>query len=370
MPRLQHLKKNRIRLNLLCLAAALSFFSPFVSRTSHAEDCVFMVGSINAQRLAPSSKKEQPKTRPQFLAQTRNLIEGVSTLNGDRGPDILTLSETSPESFVRMSDASEVRRFLYNTKGTSHFDHEIGILSRLPPSRGATIHRYWDPQDPIWLKEGSDKPTFSRPILEVPVRLPNGEELTIFINHWPSRGSGLQQRIAAARYLHWQVWKILQKNPDANVLLIGDFNTHPADTVITDFLQASPLPADSQPLPSGPALFNLSPLANLNSWKAQYLKEFPHATAEDLARYTAWLQTEFGTFYSKREGRWHAPDQMFISKNMLKYYVPASFQIVRSQPFGDSTGYPAAFDPTTSKGITDHAPITAKFRVPRRSRAQ
>jgi hypothetical protein len=77
----------------------------------------------------------------------------------------------------------------------------------------------------------------SRNILEVEFTV-GGEPLTIFVNHWPSLANPDSWRIKAAEVLATRVKEILAKNPNMNILAMGDFNTidennpHPFKTVL------------------------------------------------------------------------------------------------------------------------------------------
>lgn len=69
-----------------------------------------------------------------------------------------------------------------------------------------------------------------------------GETLHFFVNHWPSRGGGQAEteknRIAVANVLESLVAKILQRDQDAKILLMGDFNDYPTDPSIAKNLKA------------------------------------------------------------------------------------------------------------------------------------
>ncbi len=60
-----------------------------------------------------------------------------------------------------------------------------------------------------------------------------GHILHIFVNHWPSNYGGKEQAIpkrrATAQLLVNEVGKILSKDPEAEIILLGDFNEGPKD---------------------------------------------------------------------------------------------------------------------------------------------
>jgi predicted extracellular nuclease len=77
-----------------------------------------------------------------------------------------------------------------------------------------------------------DRPT--RDILYVHGKITKGPEVHIFVNHWPSRGGGAAEtahkRMAAAETLNAELTAIREKDPDANIIIMGDFNDYPGDT--------------------------------------------------------------------------------------------------------------------------------------------
>lgn len=71
---------------------------------------------------------------------------------------------------------------------------------------------------------------FTRDILYIHGIL-TGIEVHIFVNHWPSRRSGSDEtsakRIAAAHRTRDEIDRILIDNPDARIIVMGDFNDGP-----------------------------------------------------------------------------------------------------------------------------------------------
>lgn len=82
----------------------------------------------------------------------------------------------------------------------------------------------------------------TRDILCVHTQLSDGVECHLFVNHWSSRREGKYQtehkRIAAAKTLRNKVDDIQALNPDANIIIMGDFNDHPDDNSLEFMLQA------------------------------------------------------------------------------------------------------------------------------------
>lgn len=74
-----------------------------------------------------------------------------------------------------------------------------------------------------------EEPLFSRPPLEVALEV-DGEPMTIFVNHFKSkRGGELEtapRRLAQAHHVHDLVMNQLAHNPQAGIIVLGDFNDY------------------------------------------------------------------------------------------------------------------------------------------------
>lgn len=70
------------------------------------------------------------------------------------------------------------------------------------------------------------------------------DTLHIFINHWPSRSEGKEisepKRIRAAESLKARTDSLLNRNPAALIVIMGDFNDEPSDKSLTEALKALP----------------------------------------------------------------------------------------------------------------------------------
>ncbi|MBL7818800.1 MAG: hypothetical protein JNL70_27625 [Saprospiraceae bacterium] len=104
----------------------------------------------------------------------------------------------------------------------------------------------------------SDK---TRDILEVNGILRGGIELTVFVNHFPSRRGGADtsepKRIYVASVLRKAVDSIFQKNPNANIVIMGDFNDEPSNKSLNQTLGAIEWQRETAKSLSNNALYNL-----------------------------------------------------------------------------------------------------------------
>jgi endonuclease/exonuclease/phosphatase family metal-dependent hydrolase len=82
----------------------------------------------------------------------------------------------------------------------------------------------------------------TRDILYVKGKVLGKEILHIFINHWPSRYGGYAatkpKRAVVASILRHTTDSIMQSDPNARIIIMGDFNDEPNDESITKVLMA------------------------------------------------------------------------------------------------------------------------------------
>lgn len=134
---------------------------------------------------------------------------------------------------------------------------------------------------PFTATDGSTRKT--REILYVSGILAEQDTVHMFMNHWPSRYSGLLEtrplRNRAADILRQKIESVLKINPQAKIIVMGDFNDQPSDESLEKHL-VSKMKAGS--------LINLS---------------------------TEWLTADIGTL--KYQSQWFVFDQIIISSGLL-----------------------------------------------------
>lgn len=85
-----------------------------------------------------------------------------------------------------------------------------------------------------------DKRIKTRDILYVRGKLRKNQLVHIYINHWPSRRGGEEKseykRIRAAQTLKAHIKTVLDVDPNARIIIMGDFNDFPDNTSIRDTL--------------------------------------------------------------------------------------------------------------------------------------
>lgn len=132
-----------------------------------------------------------------------------------------------------------------------------------PDERGIDVALLYHPEQfqyiehdvhPVHFEQDDHDKT--RDILKVTGIL-GGEEVHVFVNHWPSRGEGVKEsmpkRAAAARVLREEVDGLLEEDPTARILILGDLNDYPTDPAVKEVLRAN-----SHPVYDAGELLNLS----------------------------------------------------------------------------------------------------------------
>ncbi len=166
---------------------------------------------------------------------------------------LTTMLETEQPLFFGFSEIEnkKVVEDLIKTGGLQNY--HLGIVHQeSPDARGIDVGLVYNKdlftlisQEFLVVKSADDTDFKTRDILHAKGKLKNGEIIDVFVNHWPSRREGQVEseprRILAAGVLKAATDKILLANPNANILMMGDFNDYPTDKSIISTLGATPI---------------------------------------------------------------------------------------------------------------------------------
>lgn len=197
---------------------------------------------------------------------------------------------------------------------------------------------------PVWFPFNIDYST--REVLYVKGNLAGLGKIHIFVNHWPSRSGGeiesRPKRIFVAELLRTKVDSIFKIEPDARIILTGDFNDEPNDLSITS---------------------GLTGLHDFDSPEASNL----YALSMHLYKYSS-----IGSY--KYKGNWNLLDQFVVSSSLLDttqnlYCRPTDLEIIeRSYLFEEDKTYMGKKPYRTflgnyfNGGYSDHLPVALKLR--------
>jgi hypothetical protein len=279
-----------------------------------------------------------------------NLARVIRSMNNEQGPDLLGVCEVENQSVL---DSMLIRYLpdinfkIAYVESPDNRGIDNGLIYRADKFRLLNIQ-----SDTVHLSDGW--PT--RLILGVNLLTKNKEKITAFVNHWPSRSGGQMEsepnRIQAAKTLRNAVDRIFDKEPDAKIFIIGDFNDEPADKSIIEYLNAYPIKCDSMA-----ADFEVDPEKELHN--------------------LSWELFEIGLGSYKFRDDWNMLDQIIISGSLLVSdnfrYICHTFEIYKPDFLVTHTGnYKGTPFPTYGGrrylgGYSDHFPVIAKFLIERKS---
>ena len=233
---------------------------------------------------------------------------------------------------------------LVNTKLLKSSNYEI-IHYDSPDERGVDVALIYKKGEfkptssknyPLYLKDSNGEIDFTRDHLLVSGYL-NDEMIHFIINHWPSRAGGQMKsenkRISAGLLNRKIIDSILQINPTAKIINMGDFNDNPNDKSIKPILMTSHVQE------------NLSDGELFNPMEILFNKGY-------------------GTY--KYRGRWDMLDQFMLSRNLTSennghFFLKASVYSKKYMinPKGKYQGYPfkSFAGGKFLNGFSDHFPI-------------
>lgn len=248
-------------------------------------------------------------------------------------PDIIGLSEVENRAVLNaLVTHKSMARYKYQI---IHFDSpdirgiDVALIYRMGKFQPFDINT-------IAFEDESDPEFKTRDILYVK-GLYNGDTLNVFVNHWPSRRGGKEdKRIMAAELLRKKVSELQAKNPEAKIVIMGDLNDDPRNKSVKKSLLAH----DNLKKMEDGELFNTS------------AKTFKQG---------------YGTLFYR--GTWNLFDQIIISQSMLAdksttwYYKNDSFSVFAPEWMrvkeGEYQGAPyrTYVSGKYQNGFSDHYPV-------------
>ncbi len=233
--------------------------------------------TIKDEEFLPNGKNEWNEEK------YANKLEKMSLVLAAMNLDVVGVSEVENRKVLEdLVTHANLKRLGYQI---IHFDS--------PDRRGIDVALLYKPRIfrpfstgmiPVWTAEDPD--FITRDILLVKGLVGN-DTLTVFVNHWPSRRGGKEdKRLLAARVLRSSVDSLFNLNPEAKIICMGDFNDDPTNRSLKKELRAV---GKIEQLENN-ALYNTS----FTTFKKGY-----------------------GT--GVYNGSWNLFDQLIVSKSLIKY---------------------------------------------------
>lgn len=192
---------------------------------------------------------ENKWTTERYNKKLIDIAKVLSSVNKNELPEIIGLCEV--ENRTVLND-------LLKTESLKKGKYEIAHYES-PDYRGIDCALFFRPDEFRLISKSAmhvsfpDDPEYAtRDILYVKGKTNNNETWHIFVNHWPSRTSGLQQtekkRITAAQILKVKTDSIQMTDPKSNILIMGDMNDEPSNKSLSVVLGAKNPETGTAPL--------------------------------------------------------------------------------------------------------------------------
>ena len=216
-----------------------------------------------------------------YRVKLLNLSKVIAAVGGMELPELVGLAEVENwQSVFDLSRSGPLASALYSIIHEDSPDPrgiEVALMYRA--EKLELLHHYT-----IRIDQGKGGYPF-RDILYACFEVLGADNLHVLVNHWPSRFGAESRRIIAARALRCSVDSLLRREPEARILIMGDFNDEPEDESLLKVLGAR------RPGTEGAKLINLS---------------------------HAWSKRQVGTLYRRDVLKyWQVFDQVIVSANLL-----------------------------------------------------
>ena len=216
------------------------------------QDHTFTVASYNVENLF--DLEDNPETEDEeftpasakawdlkkYEKKLDDLAAVISAIDQDGLPEIIGLCEV--ENKKVLEDLTQTRALRRGHYGMVHYES--------PDTRGidnALLYRMQDfrviSSRAIPVNFPIDPTETTRDILYVKGTTREHEPLHFFVNHWSSRYGGEKEtepkRISCALVLRREVDAVLNKDPGAKIIIMGDFNDEPTSRSVFEILMAN-----------------------------------------------------------------------------------------------------------------------------------
>lgn len=258
------------------------------------------------------------------INKTASVISKIGSANDNRGPSIIGLAEI--ENYRVLND-------LVNSFPLQSSAYQI-VQKDSPDRRGidvALLYREEDflPVDTkfievrLWNERGER--IYTRDILYVNGIL-DSDEIHIIVNHWPSRRGGKSKseskRMKTAYLVRQLTDRIILNDPDAKILILGDFNDDPVDKSIKEGL-LKPIQVENNTLNP---FFNPMEALFKKGWNSMAYRDGLHLFDQIILSSTLKSDSnKVNGYFFYRAGIYN-PSYLISQKGKYKGYPLRSFQ--------------------------------------------
>ena len=380
---------RRLALLLAALAAAHPSQAREFTLISYNVENLFDADQVAIYEDYAESGKPDAYSPAKMLVKMQSIGKVLQSFNNGDGPEIACFNELEMD-FTPDSKVSDYAGFLEKYKDTtaekmltSELNDEIrglpaeALLLKYLEDQGMKGYHVVVGQDEPDLaalastergvhKKGQKSGVFSkfpvtstlshptpdaRDILEVTLDV-DGRPLTVFVNHWKSGAGSLegeQSRRFNAKTLRDRLEEIFAKDPSADIVLAGDFNSQYKQTLAYPHMGKT----------------------GVNEVLGSQGDEKATATATNLSIYNLWHELPESERHSDHyNGKWGTLIQLMVTPGLYDYsgvqYVDNSFKVVALDSV--NTTSPAKIPHRWSNagrgsGASDHFPISMRLRT-------
>lgn len=282
-----------------------------------------------------------------YFRKISNVAKVLIAMGRGHPPAVVGLAEIECEQVLKdLCYRSPLRRFGYRYVHHDSPDRrgvDVALLYRdslvtVVRERALLVVFPFDPQ------------ARTRDLLYVCLSFPEGDSLHVIVNHWTSRYGGyaatVPKRNACADVARACVDSLLATDPQANILLMGDFNDYPTDESMEQHLRARRYSPDNE----RDTLFNLM--------------------------YAFEKEPNKGSH--KHEDFWGCLDQMVVSRALLfgtngmciagreAHIFQDDFLLVPDEKYGGVKNFRTFLGPRYVGGFSDHLPVFIEFSSQKR----
>ena len=282
-----------------------------------------------------------------------NMGAAVRSMNGGKGPDILSLTEVENREVLTRFRDEALAGLGYQTIGHVADTDSRGI-------EPAVISRYPMVGEPVQHAVVDSNGKKMRGILEVNLDV-NGRTLTVLVNHWlasradDNREKANARRTDTAKTMQAIVDAKLAQDPEAEIVMLGDFNESL----------------------NGPALGSIkAETAEDARASKKVFDTIDTLENQAQAAEASGEKVQLGTHFYAPKGNWSQFDHVLVSHTLLDgqglAWVPGSTAVHAPDELKTEAGAPRRYflpafkgDPALvdDKGASDHLPIAMRLRV-------
>lgn len=190
---------------------------------------------ILQDEFSPKGKKVWTAAR--YQNKINNIGKVIAELGSDvtkTAPVIVGLCEIENiQNIIDIANTTHLKKYNYGVVHFNSFDArgvDVGLMYQKDRFEVTYARPY-----PIYNYGADGSRKYTRDILAVTGNL-DGEEVTFLVNHWPSRSGGekvsMPGRMEAAKVMRDIINELKEKNPNAKVIAMGDFNDDPVSPSI------------------------------------------------------------------------------------------------------------------------------------------